>query len=211
MARAANYEYNVFINCPFDAAYRPLFDALVFATHDCGYIARCALEVDDASEVRIEKIARIIAACRYGIHDVSRTEPDSSSGLPRFNMPLELGLFLGAKRFGRPEQRQKSCLILDRELYRYQQYISDISGQDIHAHGGDPGEAIRIVRNWLSDATRKGVRIPGGSMVAQRYRLFREQLPEACDRLHLTEQDLTFNNFVVLVEEWLKAHAEVAG
>jgi hypothetical protein len=83
---AASYEYNVFINCPFDDPYRPLFEALVFAVHDCGYIARCAREVDDASEVRIEKIAKIIAACRFGIHDICRTEPDETTGLPRFNV-----------------------------------------------------------------------------------------------------------------------------
>jgi hypothetical protein len=209
MAVSAQYEYSVFINCPFDAAFRPLFDALVFAVHDCGYIARSALEVDDASQVRIEKIARIIASCKFGIHDISRTELDSLSGLPRFNMPLELGMFLGAKRFGRAEQRDKSCLILDVERYRYQQYISDIAGQDIHAHGGKSDNAIKVVRNWLSNATTKTVRIPGGALIATRHRTFREQLPEACERLRLTEQDLTFNNFVVLVEEWLKANAEI--
>ncbi|MEK6375316.1 MAG: hypothetical protein AABO58_21790 [Acidobacteriota bacterium] len=90
-------------NCPLDDVYRQLFEAVVFAVHDCGYIARCALEVDDASEVRIEKIAKIIASCKFGIHDISRTELDAGTDLPRFNMPLELGLFLGAKRFGRAE------------------------------------------------------------------------------------------------------------
>src|SRR5262249_5963635 len=30
--------------------------------------------------------------CKYGIHDISRTEVTSASGLPRFNMPLELGV-----------------------------------------------------------------------------------------------------------------------
>jgi len=101
------------VNCPFDDAYRLIFESIVFVVHDCGYIARCALEVDDASQVRIDKIASIISACRFGIHDISRTEPDAVTGLPRFNMPLELGMFLGAKRYGRGEQRQKSCLILD--------------------------------------------------------------------------------------------------
>jgi len=48
-------------------------------------------------------------------------------------MPLELGIFLGAKRFGGPKQKRKNCLILDREKYRYQQYCSDIAGQDIKA------------------------------------------------------------------------------
>lgn len=42
-------------------------------------------------------------------------------------MPLELGLFLGAKRYGTGKQRTKLCLILDRERYRYQKYCSDIA------------------------------------------------------------------------------------
>ena len=206
---AASYEYNVFINCPFDDHYRPLFEALVFAVQDCGYIARCALEVDDASEVRIEKIAKIIAACRFGIHDICRTEPDATTGLPRFNMPLELGLFLGAKRFGRAEQNQKSCLILDVERYRFQKFISDIAGQDISAHGADASKAIKIVRDWLSNATRASIKIPGGSLIASRYQLFRKDLPAMCQKLHLNVDELTFNNYVVQVEEWLKLNAQV--
>lgn len=41
---------NVFINCPFDDEYQPLFRALVFAVQDCGFVARSALERDDGSE-----------------------------------------------------------------------------------------------------------------------------------------------------------------
>jgi hypothetical protein len=96
----ASYARAVFINCPLDEAYQPIFQALVFAIHDCGFTARCALEADNGGEVRIEKIARIIRSCQHGIHDVSRTEPDATNRLPRFNMPLELGLFLGARLFG---------------------------------------------------------------------------------------------------------------
>ena len=95
--KSSHYNDNVFLNCPFNSAYKQLFDALVFAVHDCGFIARCALEEEDGSQVRIDKIYDIIADCRYGIHDISRTELDATSGLPRFNMPLELGVFLGSK------------------------------------------------------------------------------------------------------------------
>ena len=109
--QSTHYNDNVFINCPFDLVYKPLRDAMVFAIYDCGFIARCALEEDDSSEVRIDTIYNIIANCRYGIHDISRTE-DKSSKLPRFNMPLELGIFLGAKKFGIEEQKRKKCLIL---------------------------------------------------------------------------------------------------
>jgi hypothetical protein len=97
---AATYDTSIFFNCPFDEAYKSLFEALVFAAFDCGYVPRCALEVDDAGQVRIEKILAIIRGCRLGVHDISRTELDLVNALPRFNMPFELGLFVGAARFG---------------------------------------------------------------------------------------------------------------
>ena len=136
---------HVFINCPFDRQYRSMFDAIIFAVLDCGFVARCALEVDDGGQVRIDKIVSIIRECRLGIHDISRTEPDPTTGLPRFNMPSELGLFLGAKRFGVGPQRRKLSLILDRERYRYQASCSDIAGQDVSAHDGSAIVAVKIV------------------------------------------------------------------
>lgn len=101
------YDYDVFINCPFDFEYRPMLDALVFVVHDRGFQARSTLEIDDSGRVRIENIVALIQECCYGIHDISRTELDRANKLPRFNMPLELGLFLGASRFGSPKQRRK--------------------------------------------------------------------------------------------------------
>ena len=92
---------SVFINCPFDRQYQPLFDAVVFCVVACGFEPRCTLELTDAGEVRIENIYRLIGQCNHSIHDISRTEVDDQPyQLPRFNMPLELGIFLGAKRFG---------------------------------------------------------------------------------------------------------------
>jgi hypothetical protein len=206
---APQYEKAVFVNCPFDDAYRALFEALVFAVFDCGYIAHCALETDDGSEVRIEKIARIISECRFGIHDISRTEPDVGTGLPRFNMPFELGIFLGAKRYGRAEQKRKNCLILDVERYRYQKFISDIAGQDIAAHHGDQQLAIRIVRDWLNNAGPSD-RIPAGRTIAKRFEVFRQVLLEVCEQANVRQDELTFNDYVLQVEEWLDINAHVA-
>jgi hypothetical protein len=112
-------ERNVFINCPFDRKYRALLRAILFAVHDCGFRARSALEVEDSGEVRVQKILRIISESPFGIHDISRVEPDRSTNLPRFNMPLELGLFLGAKAFGVADQQAKRCIVLDEQPYRY--------------------------------------------------------------------------------------------
>ena len=38
--------------------------------------------------------------------------------------------------------RRENCLIVDRERYRYQQFISDISGQDVEAHDGQEPRLI---------------------------------------------------------------------
>ena len=203
--QSIHYNDNVFINCPIDSAYKKLFNAMVFTVHDCGFIPRCALEEDDASQVRIDKIYSMIADCRYGIHDISRTE-DKSSGLPRFNMPLELGIFLGAKKFGIEEQKRKKCLILDIELYRYQQFISDIAGQDIQAHNDTPKEIVTVVRNWLRNASRRET-IPSGGIIWERYQEFMEKLPQMAREGRLIVEELVFNDYTSMVTQWLRTKA----
>ncbi|MCE2394868.1 hypothetical protein J4G02_09815 [Candidatus Poribacteria bacterium] len=197
------YNDNVFLNCPFDSDYKQLFDAMVFAVHDCGFIARCALEEEDASQVRIDKIYNIIADCRYGIHDISRTELDEVSGLPRFNMPLELGVFLGAKKFGIDKQKRKNCLILDKAQYRYQEFISDIAGQDIQAHNNSPEGIITVVRNWIRTASKRQT-IPSGSIIWGRYQEFMEDLPQLAQEHQLKVDQLIFNDYTLVITRWLR-------
>lgn len=84
-----NYFKNVFINCPFDNKYSPLFDAIIFTIFDCGFIPRCTKEEEDSSNIRIDKIYRIIEECQFAVHDISRIELDKNNNMPRFNMPLE--------------------------------------------------------------------------------------------------------------------------
>ncbi len=202
-SETSKYNENVFINCPFDAAYKKLFNAIVFAVFDCGFVARCALEEDDGSQIRVLKIFDIISQCRLSIHDLSRVEADKSTKLPRFNMPLELGTFLGAKHFGSGGHKKKACLILDREKYRYQKFISDIAGQDIKAHKNDPRSIIGVVRDWLR--TYSQVSIPSGSIIWSRYhQLFENDLPQLCKELKLKPKELIFNDYVLLVSKWLK-------
>lgn len=193
---------DVFVNCPFDAEYHDTFRALIFVIIACGFRPRASLETDDGGETRIDKLYRFIEACPFGVHDLSRTELDQKYRLPRFNMPLELGIFLGAKRYGHGRQRQKCVLILDRSKYRYQKFISDLAGVDIHAHKGRPNAAIEETRNWLSTASR--LDLPGGSDVITRYKRFRRQLPELADALRLDPKKLTYADFVKLTTRWVK-------
>ena len=196
---------HVFINCPFDPNYRPIFNAILFAVLDLGFVGRCALEELDASEFRLSKIQRIIEECRYGIHDLSAVELDPATHLPRFNMPLELGLFLGCKRFGPPDQGNKRTLVLDTDLYRYRQFISDISGQDISAHGGNPERAIRAVRDWLQvSSKRRG--LSGGGEIIERYQRFQNRLPVISEEAALEAVGLTFIDLSTLISKWLRAN-----
>jgi hypothetical protein len=203
---ARSYDANVFINCPFDAAYRPLFEAIAFATADCGYHPRSALEVDDSSQVRIERITGIISESRLSVHDISRTQLDRGTRLPRFNMPLELGIFLGAKSFGSGEHKRKVAIILDTERYRYQKFISDIAGQDIRAHRGRIDEAIREVRDFLSTHREAGVFLPGGDKIVERYHRFVDSIPRTCRKLHLDPDRLNFRDLTSLIFAWLEEH-----
>jgi len=199
------YKDSVFINVPFDSEYRPLLHAIVFAIYDCGFVARSALETDDSGQARILKLYELIAGSKYGIHDISRTELDRASRLPRFNMPLELGVFLGAKQFGARRHRTKRALILDRLRYRYQRFCSDIAGQDIRAHNGTQRTVIRCVREWLRASPDTASEIlPGARHMDRRYRAFRRQLPALCSRVNLDVDALTFVDYAILVTVWLR-------
>lgn len=162
--------------------------------------------MDDGSQVRIDKIQTIIRESRLAVHDISRTQLDRQNRLPRFNMPLELGIFLGAKAFGSGDQKRKAAIVLDTHPFRFQKYISDIAGQDIRAHGRNPGEAVRQVRNFLATQCPAGVILVGGDKLLDRYRPFREGLPSTCREVHLDPSKPTFRDLTNLVVGWLEAH-----
>ena len=195
---------SVFINCPFDDEFAPGFQALVFAVIRCGFQVRCAKEMADGAETRVDKLYHLIEQCRYGIHDLSRTELDRTSQLPRFNMPLELGLFLGAKRYGDKSQKAKRCAIMDVEQYRYQRFISDLNGMDIHAHGGDPRRMVEHVRTFL--LTTSGRRtIPGGVELLESYDRFVSALPTLAAPFHADPLQVIYPDFERLVINWTQA------
>jgi hypothetical protein len=197
----------VFINCPFDQAYKPIFDAIVFTVFDCGYLPRSALEIVDSGQVRLEKLLHIIRDCDFAVHDISRIELDKRNNLPRFNMPFELGLYLGAREFGHGRHRKKSCLILDESRYRFQKFLSDIAGQDITAHNSKPENAVAAVRNWLNSAATEVV--PGANHIFKRWRAFEKDLPALAREENLRVPEIQFTDRRKLTSKWLKRFADV--
>jgi hypothetical protein len=176
----------------------------LFAVPYCHLRPRCALEASNAAHTRLEKIVALIRDCRWGIHDLSRTET-GTHGLPRFKVPLELGLFLGAQRFGDERQKRKSCLVLDRERFRFREFISDIGGQDIVPHEGDTFRAIAAVRDWLAaELPGQSIRLPGWALIADRYRCFVRDLPSICVIARQQPDHLTFMDYCLILSDWLR-------
>lgn len=181
---------SIFINCPFDAGFTPLFEAFVFAAMFCGFRIRSALEVADSGDLRLTKILRLIEQSQFSLHDISRVELDAGTGLPRLNMPLELGIAIGMKHLGRARLRDHRILVLDSERYRYQKFASDLAGVDIAAHGGDPLEAITKVRDFL--ATHSDGVVPGARSILEAQRAFDSALPLLATAARQAVAELTF-------------------
>ncbi|HTX37042.1 MAG TPA: hypothetical protein VME43_18565 [Bryobacteraceae bacterium] len=192
----------VFINCPFDPTYRRIFDAIIFAVCSLGFEPRCALEQDTGTQERLIKILNLIEACPYCIHDLSFMTIDPRTRLPRHNMPFELGLFLGYE-FASRARPKKSCLILDRERFRYRNSLSDLSGRDVRAHSNSPKQAIIAVRDWLVIESGRND-APGGAFIVEQYRRFRRQLPVLCKTTKRRAPELSFWDYRGMVSVWLK-------
>lgn len=118
-------------------------------------------------------------------------------------MPYEFGVFTGFKYAGTGRQRRKVVLVLDTKPYRYQKFLSDIAGQDIRSHGGNPTILIREVRGWLQ--TQSGHRdLDGAEHIAAQYARFTALIPTLLAALNETAADLeNYHDFHRLVGDRL--------
>jgi hypothetical protein len=130
--------------------------------------------------------------------------------LPRFNMPFELGLFLGAEHFGAANKKiKKDVLVLvdkNPSHRRYQDCLSDLSGRDVTAHQNDPKNAIKIIRNWLSEYSDDTV--PGPARIWDKYQQFSEDLPKICRGVGLSARNLEFKDYSIIVFHWVADNQE---
>jgi hypothetical protein len=161
------YNKSVFINCPFDKSFEPLLQTLIFTIIYLDYVPRITLERSDSGETRFSKICDIISACKFSIHDLSRIKAKRRGEYFRLNMPFELGLDIGARVFNQVKHKQKKCLILEEEPFRFQAAISDISNSDIKHHNNDPIKLIKSVRDFFAENGLKHT--PGFKQIYKKY------------------------------------------
>jgi hypothetical protein len=194
---------HVFINCPFDEEYWPLFRAIVFVIWACGYRSRCALE-GNGGVLRLQRLHDIISQSDRGIHDLSRVELSDKSGMPRFNMPFEFGVAVGATVFGGPRQRQKTSLVLARRREEWHPSVSDLAGIDPVFHGDKPRVAMEAVRDFL-ERTPDGKLLPGVGHLWSTYEDFQRDLPAlAKEARHTLDEAYKYPSYVEFVTSFLK-------
>ncbi len=167
MADAPDFETSAFINCPFDDAYEPILQAILFCLVRFGLKPGIATERSDSGEARLEKIKELILDSKYSIHDLCRCQSSGPGEHYRMNMPFELGMDFGCRSFGGYPLDQKKILVLEEQKYRYQAAISDLAGNDIEAHEGDYSKAMRKVRNWITSLG--GFELLGASKILGEY------------------------------------------
>lgn len=197
---------DLFINCPFDDAFRPLFAATIFTITASGYRPRCALEEENGADIRLDKLCRIVGECQRSIHDLSRVQVDAGA-LPRFNMPFELGMVIGAKRFGGKAYQSISALIMVHEPYRMPAFLSDLAGNDPQAHRNEVKNVIRIVRNFLGTYPT-GATLPGPSAILADFEDFRNELPALAAEIRHQPDEIdpfkSYPEYALIVSAYLK-------
>ncbi len=143
----------MFINCPFDADYELLLDAIILCILCCRLEPRCALETGSPSDARIDRITQSLIESQYSIHDLSRCEGEGEANLARFNMPLELGFAMALRRvdeaFGRRSPDCHGWYVLIPEQHKYSGFVSDLAGFDPGIHAATPETIVRAVLEWL--------------------------------------------------------------
>ncbi len=183
-----SFEKNIFINCPFDADYAPILQAILFCVVYLGFSPRLATESNNSGDVRLEKIRNIIEDSLFSIHDLSRCQATKKGEHFRLNMPFELGVDYGCRQYFGKGRENKRILILEEKLYRYQAAISDLAGCDIQAHAADFQKAVRKVRNWL--VSEANITAEGASKILGAYADFQEWYYESQLAAGFSDEDI---------------------
>lgn len=166
------FEKCVFINCPLDKEYEPILQAILFCLIYLGFRPRIATERGDSGENRLTKIQELIESSKYSIHDLSRCVSTKKGEYFRLNMPFELGIDYGCRKYYGEGREEKKFLILEEKKYQTKKALSDLAGCDPEAHQGNFEEAIKKVRNWL--VSEAGISAKGPAHILGRYADFQE-------------------------------------
>jgi hypothetical protein len=132
----------VFLNIPYDRQFTRLYLAYITALSAISLVPRATLGITGSR--RLDRIASLIEACAYSIHDLSRVQLDRNAPrTPRFNMPFELGMaVVWAQAY--PQHR---WFVFESVKRRLNKSLSDLDGTDPYIHDGTVRGVMREVCN----------------------------------------------------------------
>jgi hypothetical protein len=200
----ASFEKSVFINCPFDTSYFILLKPLLFTIVYLEFFPKIALERSDSCENRITKIEELIKDSKYSIHDLSRIRSAKKNEVYRMNMPFELGIDYGCRKYSSDHGLEKKQLILEKDPYTYRMALSDISGFDIKYHNNEPMNLVRVIRDWFVETVGiKGLK--GPTEIWNKYNDFVYYLTVTRLKKGFSEKDIDqipITEYLDVINEW---------
>jgi hypothetical protein len=135
---------SVFLNIPYDEEFSSLYVAYIVGLCQLGMYPHLASEIPGGGR-RLDRIFVLIQSCRYSIHDLSRVEVKvASTAVPRFNMPLELGMTITWQKV---HPTDHDWFVWESEPYRIQRSASDLNGTDPYIHNGTPEGVLSELSN----------------------------------------------------------------
>ena len=138
----------VFLNVPYDEEFSRLYIAYIVGLSQLDLVPHIAFEIPGGKR-RLDRIFELIQSCRYSIHDLSRVDVSATpTGLPRFNMPLELGMTI---TWANLHPKRHTWSVWESEPYRLQRSASDLNGTNPYIHRG----TAEGVLSELRDAFRR--------------------------------------------------------
>ena len=114
---------------------------------------------------------------------------------------------LGCRHYGGHPLSTKVILVLEEQRFRYQAAISDLAGIDIEAHGGRYQDAVRKVRNWLTELG--GFERIGSARIVAQYEDFRAWhygRQRKAGFSHEDIQDYPTTELLEAMREWTRAN-----
>jgi len=125
----------------------------IFTSHILG-LTQLGLRINAAiaapNQGRLNTIIGLIEESDFSIHDLSRIE--LSRGVPRLNMPVELGVALYRSHATKGRHR---VLIFESRRYRAQRSTSNVNGIDAQIHKGTPKGLMSGLRNIFPAGWRR--------------------------------------------------------
>ena len=96
-------------------------------------------------------------------------------------------------------------MILEKEKYRYQKALSDLSGSDIKNHNDEPLKIVQAVRDWF--VTRESMRADSGKKIWNLYNDFQAYLYDELVEKdgHESVDDVQIPEIMHHMTEWFSA------